>query len=181
MIGDELVCATGAPAPAGAPAGPNAPMGQQPVPIVLTISDLRSMAIDPGEMGVQPPADTVLINIETIVYSGARRQIEDRLLGGTPVRLRADPVNYHWDFGDGYSFDTTKPGAPYPDHYLWHEYTVPTGPDVTRTITLTVTWEGAFSVDGGQWQLIDGSTTTTQASHAFRVVEMRSRLVTPPG
>lgn len=138
------------------------------------------MPIEAGVMGVQPAADTVLINKETILYSQAQTQTMSAELMGTPVVLRAKPARYTWRFADGGVIETSDAGAPYPNQRVWHVYKRATPGGGTEHITLDISWAGAYSADGGgTWNFIPGRGLTTQTSHEFRVVEMRSRLIKP--
>lgn len=136
------------------------------------------MPIDAGVMGVQPAAETVLVNKETIVYSQAQTQTMGADLLGTQVILRAKPVLYTWRFADGAVIETKDPGAPYPNQRVWHKYQRTTPDGATEHISLDISWAGAYSTDAGaSWNFIPGRGHTSQASHEFRVVEMRSRLI----
>lgn len=175
MIGDERYCPPPAADPAAPPPAPGAP-----APVVQTITVTReqflSLPIAPAGLERQPVRDWVLINIETIAYAHPQTQTFDIDVLGTPVTVRAEPVSFTWDFGEGEPFTTTSAGHPYPDHDVFYEYKIPTEGGETRAITLTTSWEGAYSVAGGQWQLIEGQATTTETTAPFVVQEARTAL-----
>ncbi|MFC7404124.1 hypothetical protein [Georgenia alba] len=152
----------------------------EPEPVVVTAEDFARLPIDPGGLTVQPDRGWVMVNIETIAYTGAAEQTFDIELLGTPVRVHAVPLDYTWDYGDGTVFTTDDPGAPYPNHTVHHTYTDATdegGPAVTRQITLTTQWVGEFSVAGGPWQPVAGVATTTQTTDPFEVRQYDTSLV----
>jgi hypothetical protein len=147
------------------------------------IDDVRTAF---AEMTLTPPPVTVIdgrgwtfVQIDTIVYSDDEPQTLATTVGGTPVELRATPVEWRWDFGDNTKpLTTTKPGGPYPDKTVTHVYTR-LG---TYTVTLTTTWQGQWRLVGEtQWRDVDGQNTTTSTSEPFTTHEIRTRLVTPPG
>ncbi|WP_418277656.1 hypothetical protein ACNHYB_06760 [Isoptericola jiangsuensis] len=124
---------------------------------------------------------------------------------GVPVVIRADPVEFAWDFDDPYSpgggvLVTTDPGRhwvdgdPEPDaSWVAHRYTHLGDPDVDPgterddegdwyrgevTTTLVTTWHGSFQLAGTSiWTPIDGQITTTTTLDPVRVTEARVRLV----
>ncbi len=93
----------------------------------------------------------------------------------TPVEVRATPVSYHWDLGDGNTINTDKPGEPYPSEQVSSEYTYEGWYD----ITLTTTFEGEFSVNGGEWQPIDGTIEVASEPIEIFAKSFESRLVNP--
>ncbi|WP_345215829.1 hypothetical protein [Georgenia halophila] len=145
-------------------------------PIIVTAEELATLPIDPGGLTVQPDRGWVLVNKETVVYTGAGEQTFNITLLGTPVEVHVVPIDYTWDFGDGTETTTTEPGAPWPNHTVWHTYT---DADVTRTITLTTRWVGEFEVaDSGVWLPVNGVATTTTSSDPFEVREFDTQLTT---
>lgn len=156
----------------GEPA-PDAPAAE-PEPIVITAADLQRLPINAGEIATQPASGWVLVNVETIAMTTAGSHDLTTTVLDTPVRVHVTPVDYTWDFGDGSPpLVTTAPGAPYPHHTVAHVYTRATD---TATITLTTRWAGQFQVDGGGWQPVAGTATTTQTSAPFEVRTAKTSL-----
>lgn len=170
LIGDELVCVV--PVPGEAPQ----PVSEQGVSVVDVREEFARLPIDPGRLVMQPDMGYVLVNIETIAYVEAPAQTFDVTLLGIPVTMRATPVSYSWDFGEGEPFTTTWPGAPYPNATVWRIYQRATAPGETRRIALSTTWAGSFSVAGGPWQAIEGTVTTTSTTEPFTVITARTYL-----
>ncbi len=138
-----------------------------------------------AEMTVTPPPVTVIdgrgwtfVPIDTIVYSDDEPQTLTTTVGGTPIEIRATPVEWHWDFGDKTKpLTTTTPGGPYPDKTVSHVYTHLD----TYQVTLTTTWQGQWRLAGETaWRDVDGQNVTTSTSEPFTTHEIRTRLVTPP-
>jgi hypothetical protein len=100
--------------------------------------------------------------------------LETELLD-TPVSVRAIPTSYHWDLGDGNTITTTKPGKPYPSEEISGTYSGEGWYDVR----LTTTFAGQFSVDGGEWQDIDGTIEIESDPIELYSKSLESRLVNP--
>jgi hypothetical protein len=147
------------------PAEPGEPAEVAPaaVPIVVTAEDFQRLPINPGGLTVQPDRGWVLVNLETIVWTEAREQTFSAVVLGTPVQVRAEPIDFTWDFGDGSApLVTTDPGAPFPNHSVAHVYSAAAE---QRQVTLTTRWAGEFEVNGsGVWQPVVGVATTSEVS-----------------
>lgn len=142
---------------------------------VLSVEDFRRLPLPAPALNVQPAADWVLVNKETIVYTDASPVILTTDLLGYQVTVEATPTRFTYDFGDGTRpLVTTDPGAPYPAFDTFHVYR-----DLgTRQITLTTEWSGRYQVAGSTaWRDVDGTAQTTTTSAAFEVVERTSKLV----
>ncbi|MFC8190244.1 hypothetical protein ACFUMH_01125 [Cellulomonas sp. NPDC057328] len=142
---------------------------------VLTAEDFRRLPIPAPALNVQPAADWVLVNKETIVYTDPSPVTLTTDLLGYQVTVEATPIRFTYDFGDGgRPLVTTDPGAPYPAFETFHVYRS-LG---TRTITLTTEWSGRYQVAGSPvWRDVDGTAQTTATSTPFEVVERSSKLV----
>ncbi|NKX92450.1 PKD domain-containing protein [Sanguibacter hominis ATCC BAA-789] len=146
------------------------------------IGDVRSafaeMTLTPSPITVIDGRGWTFVQIDTVIYSDAEPQTLATTVGGTPVELRATPVEWHWDFGDkSKPLTTTTPGGPYPDKSVSHVYTRLD----TYQVTLTTTWQGQWRLVGETtWRDVDGQNVTTSTSEPFTTHEIRTRLVTPP-
>lgn len=166
--------------PDSEPDEPDAPEPEpEPEPIVVTVEDLQSLPIDPGGLNVQPGRGWVLVNKETIAYTGATEQYLRTHVLGTPVEVHVVPIDHTWDWGDGTVTTTEDPGAPYPEHSVFHTYTQAGD---SRQITVTTRWIGEFQVAGsGPWLPVEGLATTTVTSEPFEVREADTYLTAPGG
>ncbi|GAA1994125.1 hypothetical protein GCM10009718_34910 [Isoptericola halotolerans] len=149
--------------------------------------------------------EPLLAGVHYPAYATTQPQIVDVTLLDVPVQIRADPVEYTWNFDDphtpgGATLTTTDPGqpwtddAPTPDHtWIGHTYTHLGHPDTHTgthrddagnwyrpevTTTLTTTWQGHFRITGtSTWTTIDGTITTTSTTDPVTLTEARARLV----
>lgn len=142
--------------------------------IGFTVEDFRRLPLPPATSVVEPPGGDVLINIETNAYATASTTTIPTDVLGQPVTVRATPVAYTWDFGDGGTVGpTSDPGAPYPSLRNAHVYTVPGD----YAITLTTTYAGEFSVAGGPYLPIDGTAEVASPAQAVTAHSATSELV----
>jgi hypothetical protein len=134
--------------------------------------------VAPAIAFVQPASGTALVQMPLIVYAQGTTQTWTPVVLGQAVTVRATPTGYSWNFGDGSEpLVTTDPGVPYPDYTLSHVYRH-IG-DVT--VTLTTTYAGQFSLDGGgTWADIPGTATAATVGIPIHLVEARSQLVDGP-
>lgn len=144
-----------------------------PVVITVTQQDFASLPVRPARAHAGPDVGYLPVNMDLIVYAESTEQTLDTVPLGTPVQVRATPVSYHWDFGDGSTLDTARPGRPYPANDLTHRYQHQGWYD----ITLTTTYAGEFSVAGGPWQDIDGTVTVASEPVALYSKSFASRRV----
>jgi hypothetical protein len=166
--------------------------------------EFASMTIPAPEatfQGTRP----LLVNVHYPAYTTATPVDREVTLLGVSVVIRAEPVEYTWDFDDPYSpgggtVTTTDPGRPWYDGEPWpdagwigHTYTRLGDPDSDSgtsvddwgnwyrsdvTTALTTTWQGRFRVQGtSAWTDIPGNVTTTSTTTPAAVSEARTRLV----
>lgn len=144
--------------------------GYVPLP-VFTLQDFQQLAVAPAENHAQPAPDT-LKNMNTNVYAVAQPQTFETTLGGYPVSVRAYPVQYTWNYGDGTTLGPTPlTGSPLADG-AWD---VPTDTShvYTRTgdfqITLTTSFYGEYNIAGTGWQPVNGYNQVTSPPVALSV------------
>lgn len=147
----------------------------QAVAITVTTEDFRALPLAPSTIWVGPPGGWLPVNMVNVVYTDAAAQTLTTTILGQPVLVRATPVSYAWDFGDGNEpLVTTDPGKPHPDHTVSTTYTK-VG---VYTTTMSTTWSGEFSLDGGAtYTAIAGTAQTTSTGTPVTVTELRSFLV----
>lgn len=149
-----------------------------PVAVTLSAEDFRRLPLTASTPSYQPADGRGLVNMPLIVYTDPSPQLLPTTVLGTPVVVRATPVQYTWDFGDGSPpLGTGDPGAPYPDHTVSHPYGAPG----QYSVHLTTTWRGEFQVIGtGPWLPVQGTATTTSPAFTTTVEEAVPRLVARP-
>ncbi|WP_259557006.1 PKD domain-containing protein [Brachybacterium sillae] len=143
--------------------------------ITVTREDFARLPVEPLVPHAGPEAGWIPVNSPTVLYVEPTDQILDTTLLGTPVQVRAIPVSYTWSMGDGGTITTTKRGKPYPSEEVAYYYETEGWYD----ITLTTTFAGQFSVNGGPWQDIDGTITIDSTPVPLYSNSLESRLVNP--
>lgn len=141
----------------------------------LVASEFQSLHLTAPPIMRQPATDWALVNMEFIVMTDAGPQEVDTTILGAPVTIRATPIHYSWDFGDGSApLATTDQGQPYPNQTVSHVYT-----DVAEavSVTLTTTWQGEFRIGDGAWLPITGFATTTSTADPVEIVAVDVNLV----
>lgn len=152
------------------PAGEPAP---EPVVIIVTQSDFAKLPVKPSVASAGPERGWLPAGMVNVLHAESEAQTLQTELLGTPVAVRAIPTLYHWDLGDGNTITTSKPGKPYPSEEVSAKYSGEGWYDVT----LTTTFAGQFSVDGGEWQDIDGTIEVASEPIALYSKSLESRLV----
>ena len=164
-----LQCLTAAELAAAGAAGPAAA-----APVVVTLADFQRVPFAPGTSLLAPPGGQALVNLAVRVHAAAAVQVLPTVVQGAAVQVRATPVAYAWDFGDGAGTGpSSDPGAPWPAVGHEHAYTTP-GP---RAVTMSTTYAGEFSVAGGPWQPIEGQVTIASPAQPVLVRTARASLV----
>ncbi len=133
------------------------------------------------------PETTTLANFSNIYWSDVTTYEQATGIHAANVRLKFVPVSYRWNFGDGKSVTTSDPGKPWDpeltktmsdaekNYTNTHRY-ANTG---TFDTTLTVIFNGQYSVNGGPWADIAGSIQATSPPHPLLVKEARGELIKP--
>ena len=152
-----------------------ATQNQNPLPAV-TLEDFRRIPWPPGVVHIQPTNGRTLVNVPTNVYLDAITRTQQLNLLGQNVTVRATPTTYTWNFGDGAKLRTSDPGHAYPDLRTTHTYTAP----ATTIITLTTTYRGDYSINGGPWIPIDGTVDIPTAPVPLTVIATHNELVASP-
>ncbi|WP_167582032.1 PKD domain-containing protein [Kineococcus rubinsiae] len=120
----------------------------------VTIEDVRRIGLPPGVVSLQPDSGRVAINLPVNLVATAGQVTRTVDILGFPVTIRATPVSYRWDTGDGAVVGpTADPGAPWPALTVTHTYTRPGD----YAITLTTTYTAEYSVADLGFQPIAGT------------------------
>lgn len=90
------------------------------------------------------PEGKVLQKVPVIFFTDLPSQFnKDFKILGVPVRINVKPRSL-WNFGDGTTLLTSKPGRPYPATDITHSYSVPG----TYIVSVATIWSGSFTVSG---------------------------------
>ncbi len=141
-------------------------------------AELQRLPLTPSTLSVQPPSGWTLVNADTVAFADDAEQVLTTTVLGFVVTIRATPMSFTWDFGDGEApFTTRDPGRAWPEHTISHRYLA----EGTHRISLTTTWSAVFQIAGtAAWEPVDGTATTTTTSAPLDVFEARSHLVAGP-
>lgn len=144
--------------------------GVIPLP-VFTLQDFQRLNVAPAVSTVEPAPDT-LKNMNTNVFAVADAQVFQTELGGFPVAVRAYPMQYSWNYGDGATLGPTPlTGAPLSEG----DWDIPTDTSHVYTetgdysVTLTTYFYGEYNVAGTGWQPVAGFNEVTSAPVAISV------------
>lgn len=135
----------------------------------------QQMPIAPHTITLQPDTGRVFANVPTIAMVDREpRQLPTTILGRA-VLIRANPGAMTWTWGDGTTTITYDRGNPYPNQTLTHTYAYFEG-DVV--ITLTSTWSGEYSLDGGTtWRPAPGTARTDSTPIPLTVYNPHTHIV----
>ncbi|WP_233495952.1 hypothetical protein [Geodermatophilus sp. TF02-6] len=123
----------------------------------------------------QQPPGNALVGLPVVFYTdGPTTQTFTVDIRGFTVDIVATATGFTWRTGDGTTLTSTEPGAPYPNHTVSHDYR-----SGTYTASLTTTWSGTFSIDGGASADVPGTTTTDGPPVTFTVLQAHAVLTDP--
>ncbi|MEW9263469.1 PKD domain-containing protein [Kineococcus endophyticus] len=142
----------------------------------VTVSDLRRVGLPASPVHLQPDDGQALLNVPLVLRTTGGTVVRDTTVLGFPVRIRATPTSWTWDLGDGSRLGpTSDPGRAYPRQTLTHTYTTPGD----RTVTLTTTWSGEYSIAGLPYRPVEGTATTVSPGVGVHVLAGRNVLTAP--
>ncbi|MFJ5105664.1 MULTISPECIES: hypothetical protein [unclassified Glutamicibacter] len=123
----------------------------------ITLEAFRSFPIK-GSTVRSTPTTFSLRNGYSHFWASQETQLFDSNLSGAEIKIKAIPIQWNWNYGDGTTRNLSFPGEPMPHHTLRDE--TPTshsyGETGTFKVGVTTLYRGEFSVDGGAWQAIPG-------------------------
>lgn len=95
------------------------------------------------------------------------------------VRIKAIPIQWNWNYGDGATRNLNFPGEAMPSHTLREE--TKTSHAYTKTgkfgVRVTTLYRGEFSVDGGPWQAIPGQAAVPSNTLPMDVWRTKKELI----
>ncbi|MGO1450587.1 MAG: PKD domain-containing protein, partial [Brevibacterium yomogidense] len=104
-------------------------------PPIPSESDFATFDIPPS-IPHALPVDWTVIGKSTAFWADASVKEFSAELLGFPLQVRATPIEFHWDFGDGNSTSATSPGRE-PSHPQYGSITHTYSDKGDRTVTLT--------------------------------------------
>ena len=138
--------------PVDRPVGPSRP--------AFTITEFRRLPLQPAKIVTQPGRHT-LKGAYTNVYAEVSDQGFSPRLAGKVISVRAHPSSFAWNYGDGTTKTFTIQGGPLRPDQAELDSETRTSHVYTTTgdyrISVTTTYTGEYSVDGGPWVPIIGT------------------------
>ncbi|WP_162144887.1 PKD domain-containing protein [Arthrobacter castelli] len=139
-------------------------------PVVITLREFESQPIVAAQI-VSQPEHFGLKNAHSNVYAVAEEQQFTFEFEDAQIRLRAWPVSYRWNYGDGTGQTTTTGGtkldvgAMNTETATSHRYTE-TG---DYNVSLVTYFAGDYSVDGGPWRPVAGEAAVPSDPHLMSI------------
>ncbi|MFJ2620188.1 hypothetical protein [Glutamicibacter sp. NPDC087344] len=125
--------------------------------VIVTPEHFRRFPILGSELH-SDPYQFSLRNGHSHMWADANDQTFSDNIDGSPVTIKAIPVEWRWNYGDGVTANLDFPGDPVVGHTLHDETSTSHSYTETGTFTVTVTtiYRGEFRVGNGPWQTIGG-------------------------
>ncbi|WP_237200312.1 hypothetical protein [Rothia nasimurium] len=147
--------------------------------ITLTTHDFNTFPIQAATPH-QERAPHTLKNYNTNFWANPNPQEFTQTINGQNVTLKATPISYTYHYGDGTTLGpVTYPGYQLGEH-IWDEET-PTSHRYEQTgeywFTLVTEYRGEYSVNGGPWQVIEGTVQRTSEPQLVNVWRVKVGLV----
>lgn len=161
-----------------APEPPNGGEAAEPA-VVITLEDFQSQPIIAAEV-VSEPNNFGLLGGHNNVWANAEEQEFTFDTLGDQVTIRAWPVAYDWNYGDGTTRTTQTAGNSVPESD-WLMVETPTshvyGATGDYNVILTTRFNGDYSVNGGPWIPIAGQAAVQSEPHLISIWRSDNRLV----
>ncbi|MDN4611170.1 PKD domain-containing protein [Arthrobacter burdickii] len=139
-------------------------------PIVITLAEFQKQPVLASVI-ISQPSNFGLRNAHSNIYAEAREQEFTFEFQDATIVLKARPVAYQWNYGDGTSATTTTPGGPVQGDAFDTE--TPTSHQYAQTgdfnLTLTTFFAGDYSVDGGPFQPVAGEAAVVSVPHLMSI------------
>ncbi len=117
----------------------------------VNLSDRLIKMVPTATIAYQPEFEP-LVHVPVIFWCDLPTLFQSRVsIIGEVIDVALRP-GFMWQWGDGQSFATNEPGAPYPNQKITHTYKEPG----TYEVTLIATWNGSF-VHNGATRAITGT------------------------
>jgi hypothetical protein len=147
-------------------------------PIVITLEEFQKQPVLAATI-LSQPSNFGLRNAHSNIYAQAREQEFTFAFQDASIVLKARPVSYRWDYGDGTSVTTTSPGGPVNGNAF--DTPTATSHQYARTgdfqVTVTTFFAGDYSVDGGPFQPVAGEAAVVSTPHLMSIWRTQSHQV----
>lgn len=149
----------------------------------LVAEEFATLPIDGGSVAFEEELlGFGYINRHTNVFAEVEQQTFEQNMLGIDVELRAVPVDYHFDYGDGTTRTTADPGqAASGSDAALTDLETPTSHVYQETglyaVEVTTTFTGEYRIAGGSWTPIADSTTVAASPGEADIWRTQSRHV----
>lgn len=147
--------------------------------VVITLEDFQSQPIIAATV-ISEPNNFGLLGGHNNFWADVDEQEFTFDTLGDQVTIRAWPVAYDWNYGDGATRTTQTAGNPVPESD-WLMIETPTshvyGATGDYNVVLTTRFNGDYSVNGGPWIPIAGQATVESEPHFISIWRSDNRLV----
>lgn len=134
------------------------------------------MPIAASTYQMQPAAGFAIAELGVNLIVDSTPRTMNATLLGTPVTIRAVPTQFVWTNTDGTTWTSTTTGKPV--NQGGTPFTFPAGDEHRTAFTLTTTWRGEFTINGGAtWRNAPGNATTTSVPTSIHVYNPHTHLV----
>lgn len=124
---------------------------QDQVTAALVQSATRHLPFPGFQVQIEPAGKT-LVNLDTNVYTISKPFVRTVTILTWPVKIRATPTSYKWNFGDGTTETTSTPGAPHPNALVTHKYKDRHAESGAVKVSVNVTYDTWYKLQGRPWQ-----------------------------
>lgn len=139
-------------------------------PVVITLEEFQKQPVLAATI-VSQPMNFGLRNAHSNIYAEATEQEFTFDFQDATIVLKARPVSYLWNYGDGTTVRTAGSGGPVAGSAF--DTQTPTSHQYARTgdfdLTLTTFFAGDYSVDGGPFQPVAGEAAVVSPPHLMSI------------
>ncbi|MUK02019.1 hypothetical protein GM708_08775 [Vibrio cholerae] len=139
-------------------------------PIVIALEEFQKQPVLAATI-VSQPSNFGLRNAHSNIYAEAQEQEFTFEFRDATIVLKARPVAYQWNYGDGTSATIATPGGPVEGDPF--DTQTPTSHQYAQTgdfdLTLTTFFAGDYSVDGGPFQPVAGEAAVVSEPHLMSI------------
>ena len=147
------------------------------IKVKVTQRDFENQPIQPAQLKLDR-APHSLKNYNTNIYANSTTQTFTDTIMGRQVEIKAIPISYTFNYGDGATLTTSNPGASVGDRW---DIETPTSHVYSKTgdfnYSVTTVYRGEWRVPGGPWQVIAGTAQRSSPAQTVQVWKIKAHNV----